>query len=237
MFNIKVSSITAGLAFMLSLLIGIISSGNFPISLLRAVLCGAVFFALTAGIYILINMFLPELFQLGQQGQQEQHEEAQEENPVGSHIDISVEDTKAENKPKILQSDPGEHIFKNNKDSPPEETSGMEKDLEKEYSKKERSIEVSAKAAPEPAPVSEAVKPAEKVSSAASSPKPAAVEPWEEIGPAPENTAVQVSGTEKARSPSMAGTSMAQNTGKKLDPKKLDPQQMASTIQSMLRQE
>jgi len=230
MFNVKISSITAGLAFILSLLIGIISGGNFPISFLRAVICGAVFFSLVAGIYILINMFLPELLQLG--GGQGQHEEAQEENAMGSHVDISVEDTKVESKPKINQSNSEEHIFKNNKDYSPEDTSTLDKTNEKEYSKKERSKEASAKTAPEPASVSETVKPSEKVASVVSSPKSAEVEPWEEVGPVPENTVNQTSGPEKVR-----GAGMAQNTGKKLDPKKLDPQQMASTIQSMLRQE
>ena len=85
MFNIKLSSIVAVIAFVLSFLTGIISGGSFFIVLIRALICGVAFSALITGMRLLIVLFLPELFQ------SDEKEDAGE-NAVGTNVDISVED-------------------------------------------------------------------------------------------------------------------------------------------------
>ncbi|GHV05131.1 hypothetical protein FACS189485_11660 [Spirochaetia bacterium] len=87
--NLKLSGIAAAAGFILSLLVGITSRGGFPISLLRALLCGAVFFGLSYGIWVMINRFLPELLispsAAGEDG-------LLSGESAGSRIDISVDD-------------------------------------------------------------------------------------------------------------------------------------------------
>jgi hypothetical protein len=85
--NLKLSGIAAVTGFILSLLVGIASGGGFPISLLRALLWGMIFFGLASGIWVMVNRFLPELLLSSALG---------EDNPVpeeeGAHVDISVDD-------------------------------------------------------------------------------------------------------------------------------------------------
>jgi len=85
LFNIKVSSIVAGIAFILSLLTGIISGGSFFIVLLRALICAVAFSALITGMRVLISIFLPELLQFDEK-------ENVAEHTVGTNVDISIED-------------------------------------------------------------------------------------------------------------------------------------------------
>jgi hypothetical protein len=86
-FNIKISGIAAAVAFVLSLLLGLVSGGSFVMVLIRALIFGAVFFALLAGAQLLIGQFLPELFNI---------ETAPTVAPArpapGSVVDISVDD-------------------------------------------------------------------------------------------------------------------------------------------------
>jgi hypothetical protein len=82
-FNIRVSTFAAGVAFLLSFLAGVISGAVFPVVLLRALIFAVFFFVLAGGIHILIRKFLPELLA---------GEEGEEADPAGSHVDISLED-------------------------------------------------------------------------------------------------------------------------------------------------
>jgi hypothetical protein len=65
MFDIKTSAIAAGIAFILSLLIGMLSGASFPILIVRPLIFGALFFVAAALIYNLISRFLPELLSEG----------------------------------------------------------------------------------------------------------------------------------------------------------------------------
>ena len=65
MFNPRISSIVAAVAFLLSLLIGLISGSSFPTLVIRPVVF-AVFFFIFSGLgYFLILRFLPELLESG----------------------------------------------------------------------------------------------------------------------------------------------------------------------------
>ena len=68
MINLKVSVIIAGIAFILSFLIGIISSVSMPMLLVRPLILAAVFFILSAIIYFLARNFLPELLDMDNAG-------------------------------------------------------------------------------------------------------------------------------------------------------------------------
>ena len=63
MFNLKVSGIIAGIAFVLSFLIGLFSKTTMPMIILRPLIFAFVFFVISALIYILIRTFLPELLE------------------------------------------------------------------------------------------------------------------------------------------------------------------------------
>jgi hypothetical protein len=84
-FNIKVSGMAGAAALILSFLVGFLSGAGLAIALLRALIFGAAFFILAAGIYIAVSFFLPELLEEGEAGQ------PGEEAP-GSKVDIMVED-------------------------------------------------------------------------------------------------------------------------------------------------
>jgi hypothetical protein len=61
MFNFKVSGIAAGAAFVVSLLLGLISSSGFPVLFFRALGFGVLFFILSCLIFWLVGQFMPEL--------------------------------------------------------------------------------------------------------------------------------------------------------------------------------
>ena len=61
MFNFKISGIAAGAAFILSLVIGLLSGSGFLILLLRALIFAILFFALSCLIFWLLAQFIPEL--------------------------------------------------------------------------------------------------------------------------------------------------------------------------------
>jgi hypothetical protein len=83
-FNPKVSGIIAGIAFILSFLIGLFTGSQFFSVLLRALILAAIFFALSSLAYWLINQFLPELLS--------NNSDAPGEIDVpGSKVDISIE--------------------------------------------------------------------------------------------------------------------------------------------------
>ena len=65
MFNLRISGIVAGAAFVLSFLIGLITCSGMPMLLLRPVIFAFLFFILANAVYFLVNQFLPELTERG----------------------------------------------------------------------------------------------------------------------------------------------------------------------------
>jgi hypothetical protein len=61
MFNFKISGIAAGAAFVVSLLLGIVSGSGFPALFFRALGFGGFFFLLFCVIFWLLGQFVPEL--------------------------------------------------------------------------------------------------------------------------------------------------------------------------------
>lgn len=97
--NLKISGIITGIAFVLSLLIGLIR-GVGIFALVRALIFAAVFFVISGGAYWLILRFLPELF----------------DNPgdddaampqAGSLVDISLGDDSGED---LAEANAGEYV-------------------------------------------------------------------------------------------------------------------------------
>ncbi|MDR1375077.1 MAG: hypothetical protein LBJ24_08920 [Treponema sp.] len=80
MFNPRLYAIAGGAAFVLSLLIGLISGAGFLMVLLRALAFAVVFALFAGGAYWVIGQFLPELLSSG----------SEEEIP-GSRVNISVD--------------------------------------------------------------------------------------------------------------------------------------------------
>ncbi|MDR2534700.1 MAG: hypothetical protein LBD29_01545 [Treponema sp.] len=260
MFSIKASGISAGIAFLLSLLIGFISGGSFFIVFLRAGACGAVFFLLIAGLYMIAHKFIPELFQAVQD------EETKNENAPGSHVDISVQDEETQGAPetaapppeqeppkesKPLVKDP-DTAFKeavaaalNPQELPSEAGAGLDQNHEKEYTQEEKATEAPVEAGVEAVPPESQPQPQQEsaaptvpeitVAPAASQSQEPELDPWEEISPPP------AEGEHKPKlsipAKAQSSNSGAQENKSQMDPKKLDPKQMASTIQNMLRQE
>jgi hypothetical protein len=81
--NFRVCGIAAGLAFVLSLIFGIIAGNGFFTVLFRALLFGGVFFGLFAVGFILVSRFLPELLS-------ESDGDEFDISTPGSRVDISV---------------------------------------------------------------------------------------------------------------------------------------------------
>jgi len=83
LFNFKTSGFAAGAAFVLSLVIGLISGVDFPLLLIRPLIFAAAFFALSCLVFWLLAQFLPEM--LGEQ----------DDDPglsvPGSQVDISLD--------------------------------------------------------------------------------------------------------------------------------------------------
>jgi hypothetical protein len=83
MFNPKISGIAAGIGFILSFLLGIITGARVPLVLFRAFVFAAVFFALASAGYWAIKKYLPELADTVLGGV--------EETPApGGQVDISI---------------------------------------------------------------------------------------------------------------------------------------------------
>jgi hypothetical protein len=80
-FNPKLSGIAAGIGFVFSFLLGIITGAGLPLLLIRAVIFAALFFVLVSIGYGAISMYLPELL-----------DNSVEEPGFGSQVDISIGD-------------------------------------------------------------------------------------------------------------------------------------------------
>ena len=61
MFNIKVSGVSAVLAFIFSFFIGLVSGAAMPLLIMRPIVFALVFFAIAGIVYYLVSRFLPEL--------------------------------------------------------------------------------------------------------------------------------------------------------------------------------
>ncbi|MDR2758460.1 MAG: hypothetical protein LBB78_03680 [Spirochaetaceae bacterium] len=89
--NFKISGIAAGIAFISSLVIGLISGAGI-LALVRAFIFAAVFFLLSGGVYWLIIRFLPELLT--------DPENNEDKHLSGSVVDISLEEDSGYEMPK-----------------------------------------------------------------------------------------------------------------------------------------
>jgi hypothetical protein len=90
LLNIRLSGIAGALAFILSLLLGIISGTRIPVVLLRALIFAAAFAVLSGGIYVLISLYLPDLLT-----HRDNSLGGIQDSP-GSNVDISVDDADEE---------------------------------------------------------------------------------------------------------------------------------------------
>jgi cytoskeletal protein RodZ len=84
--RVNIGGIVAGVAFILSFLIGLIGQASFPAILIRAFLFAGIFFALFLVIQIVGKKFLSNFEFVKESGEEES------EPPPGSRVDISVED-------------------------------------------------------------------------------------------------------------------------------------------------
>lgn len=84
MFNLRTSGVISAAAFLLSLLIGILSHSSMPMLLIRPIIFAIVFFIISALVYLLVSSFLPELLDEG----------IRDNTPLpGSRVNITEGDT------------------------------------------------------------------------------------------------------------------------------------------------
>jgi hypothetical protein len=86
-FSPKISGVAAGIGFILSFLLGIITGVSFPVMLIRAIAFAALFFALVSAGYWVIGRYLPELFDAVL--------DKAEAPTLGGQVDISIGDDTA----------------------------------------------------------------------------------------------------------------------------------------------
>ncbi|MDR2069191.1 MAG: hypothetical protein LBP71_04915 [Spirochaetaceae bacterium] len=120
--NFKLSGIAAGIAFVFSLFIGLISGAGI-LAIARAFVFAAVFFLLSGGGYWLILRFLPELL-TGPENDDEDKEQ------TGSVVDISLEDNSED---EIPNADVGEYTSGTAEASTFENPSGLDQKDNIEY--------------------------------------------------------------------------------------------------------
>jgi hypothetical protein len=137
MFNPKVSGIAAGIGFIFSFLLGIITGAGLPLLLIRAVIFAALFFILASLVYGAISTYLPELL-----------DNSEELPGLGAQVDISIGDDGAQDSGIALETgglgdglgefteNPGDSG--ENRDSLPENT--LDQNSEDGYTEK-RSLE------------------------------------------------------------------------------------------------
>jgi hypothetical protein len=89
MFNVRISGIAAGLAFILSFLLGIAGGASFPTLLLKPLIFAILFFIIAGLAYFLVSHFLPELMD-------ETWEPETEEDVPGSRVNITEEEPSAQ---------------------------------------------------------------------------------------------------------------------------------------------
>jgi hypothetical protein len=65
MFDVKISAIVAGIAFIVSFLLGLLSGASPPALIVRPLIFAVLFFLIAAAVYILVSHFLPELLDEG----------------------------------------------------------------------------------------------------------------------------------------------------------------------------
>ena len=85
MFNLRVLGIIAGIAFILSMLLGLLSRTSMPLLLVRPLIFAVVFFVISGIVSFLVNQFLPDLLEV-----REAEPDAGPDFAVpGSRVDIS----------------------------------------------------------------------------------------------------------------------------------------------------
>jgi hypothetical protein len=116
--NFKISGIIGGLAFVLSLLIGLVSGAR-VFALVRALIFAAAFFVISGCAYGLILRFLPELLESPDTGDAVPQ--------TGSLVDIALEDDTAEVMP---EADVGDYVSTEEKEpsgiAAPDDPSGLD---------------------------------------------------------------------------------------------------------------
>jgi hypothetical protein len=89
MFDVKISAIAAGAAFVFSFLLGLLNGASLPFLVVRPLLFGVLFFVIAAFVYFLVSHFLPELLD----GDLSESPEAGDAlSPPGSRINIAEEE-------------------------------------------------------------------------------------------------------------------------------------------------
>ena len=137
MFNPKISGIAAGIAFILSFLVGLISGSQFAAVLIRALIFGIVFFLLASVAYWLVTQFIPEL--LDRPSPEPSEINDSEVAYPGSRVDISVD---SQDDPPAVQnggSGPEMENFGGNSGNAQDNISGqgMDQKPEDDYNKGE----------------------------------------------------------------------------------------------------
>lgn len=100
MFNPKISGIIAGVAFVVSFLVGLFAGSQFLTVLLRAFILAAVFFILASLAYWLVSQFIPELL-AHSQDEPDVIDTSGFDSP-GSMVDISVDSSNESPELEIL---------------------------------------------------------------------------------------------------------------------------------------
>ena len=85
MFNLKFSGIVAGVAFIFSFLLGLISRSTMPMLLFKPIIFGFIFFAISILAKVAANHFLPELT--------EESDFGEDSYRPGSRVDITDDDS------------------------------------------------------------------------------------------------------------------------------------------------
>jgi hypothetical protein len=89
MFDVKISAIAAGLAFIVSFLLGLLSGASFPALIIRPLVFAVLFFIIAAIVYFAVSHFLPELLD----GDISASMDAGEVLSPGSRINITEEES------------------------------------------------------------------------------------------------------------------------------------------------
>jgi hypothetical protein len=88
MFDVKISVIAAGIAFIVSFLLGLLNGASLPFLIIRPLIFGVLFFVIAAIVYFLVSHFLPELLD----GELPESIEAGNALSPGSRINITEEE-------------------------------------------------------------------------------------------------------------------------------------------------
>jgi hypothetical protein len=234
-FNPKVSGIVAGVAFILSLLIGLFTGSQFLTVFFRALILGVIFFVLVSLAYWLVSQFLPELLVSSS-------DESGENDAPGSQVDISVdastdslEDISDMESPKKMAL-PVENLASSEADDSSQDSSdqGLYQKPQDDYNEKEEgnvspSLDAAVSAAVPAKETSGSVNVLPDLESMSGS---FALSDESDEGDDEESAAVEIEDE-----PSSTSSSASPQKRKTVDPGEFDVQGMASAIQTILKRE